>query len=140
MKNQPPIRILVLVVALALVVLAATSDQGVADKSYRSTAPEKNRIVSTRAGRVHHVLAFNNTGADMYLQIYDTNAIPADATTVDFAPLLVPNGSTGYYDFVNGHPFASGLTLVASTSSTNKTAIGTSNVWFTVSYQERGAN
>lgn len=107
------------------------------DRKYKSTAVEKSKVVSTQAGKVHHVIVYNKSGADFYLQIFDLAALPANAQPADFPPLLVPAGATGFYDIPHGCPMDNGIVVAASTTDTTITLLGANGAWFHVVYQEK---
>jgi len=96
------------------------------------------------AGRtaVREISGENTSGGDIYIQIYDLAAIPADGVTTQlFAPVRVPAGKR--YDilfdvanFVNGFIFDNGVVVVASSTKYVKTAVLLASMDLQVLYEE----
>jgi len=72
------------------------------------------------------ITAFNHHTADLYLHVFDTNAIPAAGTRPVLPAIRIPANSTGGYDFQpNGCDFRWGITVAPSTTPTTFTNAST---------------
>ncbi len=105
-------------------------------KVFSSTASENKPIVSTAGGSVLNVLGYTSQTTDLFIQIFDTNAVPAEAS-VPLAVFIIP-GRTGGSSFSlaipnGGLPCSTGIVICNSSTAATKT-VGSSNCFFTVSY------
>lgn len=73
-------------------------------------------------------LIVTNVSADgFWLQMFDTSAIPVDGTSVDYPPVFVPGSADSVIRTITMNQpllFKNGLSLVASSTPTAKTALG----------------
>jgi len=81
------------------------------------------------------VVAYNGTGADAYLLVFDSATLPADgappAGTIMFPPVLVPAAApTQSYSF-EGILMTKGVSACLSSTATTKTLTAASN-WFLI--------
>lgn len=82
------------------------------------------------------IVAENSSASDLWLHIYDTNAVPANGASPIYPGVLIPAGKTGGYDFPYGAPFRRGVTVCNST--TDRTLTNSSaNFVITVLYDDR---
>jgi hypothetical protein len=91
---------------------------------------------------VREISGENTSGGDIFVQVYDLNAVPANGVTTQlFAPVRVPSGKR--YDmvfdvenFLNGFIFENGVTVVASSTKYTKTSVLVASMDLQVLYEE----
>ncbi len=103
---------------------------------FSSVAAENKPIVTASKGSVLNVLGYTSATADIFIQIFDTNAVPAEAA-IPTAVFVIP-GRTGGSSFSlaipnGGLPCTSGIVICNSSTAATKT-VGSSNTFFTVTY------
>lgn len=96
-----------------------------------STAYEASRVVKASAGTLRSLTGYNS-GPAQFLQLHNTTTVPADGV----APIMVlplPAQSGFAFEWVNGIPCATGISLCNSTTAPTKT-LGSANCFFTVGF------
>jgi hypothetical protein len=80
-----------------------------------------SRVVKVTAGKLFHITFTNTNAAIRFLQIFDANALPADAT-VPLISISVPIGGTQVLDWGTlGRAFVNGIVVCNSTTQATKT-------------------
>jgi hypothetical protein len=95
-------------------------------------------IVSTNALKVFSIVAQNSSAGDIWLMAFNqgTNGFPATNAVPTVAPIKVPAGSTGYYDFgLAGIQFNNGL-LVANSTTDRGLSNATTILQVSVTYRK----
>lgn len=99
------------------------------DSKANSTGYAGTLVVSTNPARLYSVTIYNNSGADVYLQVFNTTAVQtAGAWTAGSEPYLqarVPTADFGGFDFKDGALFPVGISVACSSSPTQYTAVAT---------------
>jgi hypothetical protein len=99
---------------------------------YRSTADVAGAVVSTERIVVREISGENTGGVDIYLQIFDLIAAPADGVaTMMLTPIRVPAGKRidlEFFgdDYPRGLIFNTGLYICSSSTKYTKTITGAS--------------
>lgn len=96
-----------------------------------STAYEASRVVKASAGTLRSLTGYNS-GPAQFVQLHNTTSLPADGQ----APILIlplPAQSGFAFEWTNGIPCSTGITICNSTTGPTKT-IGSTNCFFTVGY------
>jgi hypothetical protein len=96
-----------------------------------STAYEASRVVKASAGTLRSLTGYNS-GPAQFIQLHNTASLPADGQ----APILIlplPATSGFAFEWVNGIPCSTGITLCNSTTGPTKT-IGGANCFFTAGF------
>ena len=106
-----------------------------ADAKSNSSAAEASRIACTSAARLYTVVVFNNSASDQYLQVFDASSVPANGT-VPVLTTKVLAGQTGSFEFGDGIPMSTGITVCNSSTATTKT-LGSADCLFCVTYRAR---
>ena len=89
---------------------------------YKSTAAEASFVKAT-ARKVYSVSVTNVSGADAFLQVFDSATVPAD-TAVPMVSVPVANGQVQFYDVPAGLPLSNGLAARLSSTQSTKTLAG----------------
>ncbi len=87
-------------------------------------------LASEYPSRLYSVTGYNKNAATVYIQIFNSAEVVL-AGAWSPAPriiLSVPTASHFSVDFVDGRIFSSGICIVASTSATDYTALGTADL------------
>lgn len=93
----------------------------------------KSQVVHAGNGKLKTLRAHNNGSGDIFLQLFDAAALPANGTAPNAAPVPVPAGK--YYESDTPFNFLTGLVVVASTTAAAKTLIASNDVWITAEYK-----
>ncbi len=94
----------------------------------KSAAAEASRTVATPC-ELGSVIAWNGTGADAYLLVFDSAILPANGTVPDLPPVKVTSDSTGSFDF-RGILMRNGVSVCFSTTAATKTIVaGATNMF-----------
>jgi hypothetical protein len=99
-----------------------------ADAKANSSGYGGSLAVSSAPARLFTAIAYNNSGADVYMQIFDATAVPTAGAWAT-PPLLqerIPTGSSGYFNFSDGVIFPTGIAIAISSDPTNYTAAASS--------------
>lgn len=96
-----------------------------------STAYEASRVVKASAGTLRSLTGYNS-GPAQFLQLHNTTSLPADAE-VPILVLPLPAQSGFAFDWHNGIPCSTGITICNSTTAPTKTLGGT-NCFFTAGF------
>lgn len=88
---------------------------------YASSALEAGAAVAD-ARRVYSVTV-SNTGAALFLQLFDAAALPADGA-VPLVSVPVSAASVQFYDVAKGLPLTTGLAFCLSSTQATKTVAG----------------
>ena len=100
-----------------------------------SSAYGKSLVVRANVGTIYGFHGYNS-GADAYIQLFDSATLPADGgVPYGGGCIYAPSGQAFSFNAPQGVPCYSGITLVASTSDTTKVLIGTDTVIFGASYR-----
>lgn len=98
-----------------------------------TTSYVNSLIVKQEAGTLHFITGYNS-GPDQFIQIFDSNLLPADGQTPKII-FIIPTQSNFSFDLgVEGRYFSSGIIICNSTTGPTKT-IGSSDCWFDVQYK-----
>jgi hypothetical protein len=122
---------LLLIAAFQLFSFSASAQQKEtgADRYFTTVTPTNICLVSTNGAKVFSIVAQNSSAGDIWLMAFDqgTNGFPATNAASTIAPIKIPAGTTGYWDFgLAGMPFNRGLLVANSTTDrglSNATAI-----------------
>lgn len=87
-------------------------------------------IAKVMPGRLHHLNAYNNTAAVVFLMAFDATTVPADGAVPSLLIGAVPaNAHLLPIDFsAYGRTFQNGIVLAASSTAATKTAVA-SALW-----------
>jgi len=96
-----------------------------------STTLEASRTIASVA-RLFSA-SVTNTGADGFLQIFDSATLPAD-TAVPFASIPVLSGQVQFYDVALGLPMTAGISCCLSSTQATKTIMGSVGL-FVIAYK-----
>ena len=91
---------------------------------------ESSHVVKASAGRLLSITGYNAGPAQF---VFVQNATSVQAAASDLAPLAVPAQSSFAYEWTNGIPFSTGITLSNSTDATTRVA-GSANCIFSATY------
>jgi hypothetical protein len=92
-----------------------------------------SRVIKAAAGKAFRVSMLNTNVAARFLQLFDANALPADAT-VPLISIPVGIGAFVQVDFgIYGRAFANGFVVCNSTTAATKT-IGAADSLFDASF------
>lgn len=142
MKTIYDLRFTIYALLLLLAPLGARAQGLAAAANYTTTVSPTNAWIPFPAGvsqsRIFSISAYNtNASTAVYLQIFDTNGIPANGTAAAFATVKVTADSTGGYDFgLAGCPFTNGLAISSSSFGPSLTTNGAGFV-ITIIYNKR---
>jgi len=89
---------------------------------YNSPAAEAS-FVRALARKSYSVSVTNVSGADAFLQVFDSATVPAD-TAVPMVSVPVANGTVQFYDTPTGIPLVNGLAVCLSSTQATKTLAG----------------
>lgn len=122
-QDDPQRSLIKLVALMRELVVGGTSGSSLVSAA-SSSGSQSSLIVKSSPGTLFTITAFNTSGSDRYLQLFDAASVPAD-TTVPLISLLIPSATTGAYDFgFKGLPFATGIVAVTSSAAATKTLAG----------------
>ena len=115
---------------------------GICTKVFRTPADAIETVALIGQNVVREISGENTSGGDIYIQIYDLAAVPANGVTTQlFAPIRVPSGKR--YDMVfdkgnfpNGFVFELGVVVVASSTKYTKTSVLVASMDLQVLYEE----
>lgn len=98
-----------------------------------TTALATSLVIKASAGTLYRLTGVNTNAATRYIQIHNTTSQPADAS-VPAVVIEVPAGKSFTYDpGIYGRRFATGITVVNSTTVATLTA-GAADSWFDAQY------
>lgn len=109
---------------------------------FRSTADVAGQVVSTERIVVREISGENTSMVDIYLQVFDLIAAPADGVaTMKITPIRVPAGKRfdlTFYgeDYPRGLIFDTGLYICASSTKYTKTIAAAPAIDLQVIYDE----
>lgn len=83
------------------------------------------------------VIAYNNTGADRYIQIFTTTTAQVNGATPSLPPVRVPANTDGSVDFGVSGRHMTGLQVLVSTTAATLT-LGGNDCFLDVGYRKRG--
>ena len=132
-------KIIIATFALAVVALfsIAAVPPSSGNASLLKTTPVATNLWSatTSGARVYSISALNSSATDQWLFVFNTNsATVANNSSPGVAPVLIPAGKTGGFDFgEKGCPFTLGVTVGNSTTDRTLTN-GSANFIITVIY------
>lgn len=111
------------------------ADSGNSTSTYNSSAAEASKVVKATPGKLFLVACSNGTASTVYLQVFNSTTVPADATV----PVLVvpcPANGVGEIDLseYDGHAFSTGIAICGSTTQNTKT-LGGASFLFHVRYK-----
>ena len=96
--------------------------------TYATTSLSASGVIKESAGTLYGISGINNSSNDQYLQIFNSDTVPADAT-VPTLVLFIPANSNFSFDLGDyGYPFATGISWSSSSTLATKT-IGSADVW-----------
>lgn len=95
-------------------------------------------IIRATPGTLLDVNGFNNSGAIRYFMLFNTVAVPADATVADVVPIQVPPGSHFSLTFASsqGRSFSTGITWASSTTNLVKTITGAADMLLNAQHRD----
>jgi hypothetical protein len=132
-ENWPRVAIFAVGV-LALVALLASLPEkahaqvgGAPTASKSSTAVSASLVAFTGYSTLYNVVMYNSSGSTLYLQVFDTNAVPANGTAPTLAPVQVPAHATASITCDAGRRFTNGIVIGCSTTDTTFT--GSTSGW-----------
>ena len=94
--------------------------------SARTPYATNSLVASTLGRKLYTVVGANIGGSDMYVCVFDTNAVPANSTGLPFVPILVTAGQPFSIDYPGGLNMTNGIVVAISTSRTAFTIAGNS--------------
>jgi len=105
------------------------------------TGDIREQLVFAGRGLILEVSGENTSGVDVFIQLFDLAAVPANgiATNMLFAPVRVPAGgrfSWVYSDSDDKFIATAGLVVVASTTKYTKTTVLAASIDLTVRYKQ----
>ncbi len=96
-------------------------------------------VINAGPTRLYSVTAYNKSASTVYLQVFNTTAVPATgAWAAGVEPKLilnVPADNNWAFDFQDGRIFPVGCVVVASSSNTEYTAVGSNEVIFDATFR-----
>jgi hypothetical protein len=122
-------------VLLLLGAVAAQAQNPITLPTCKTTVtPTNNWVVTTLGARVYSITALNRSASDQYLFIVNTNSAAGNGTLPAVAPILVPAGRTGWWDWQSvGFTFDRGV-VVCSSSTSDSLTIGSADLTISVNY------
>jgi hypothetical protein len=93
----------------------------------------KSQVVHAGNGKLKTLRAHNNGSGDIFLQLFDAAALPANGVAPSTAPVPVKAGQ--YYESDTPFNFFAGLVVVASTTAATKTLVSGNDVWITAEFK-----
>lgn len=103
-----------------------------ADAQAHSSSFAGSLVVNAGPCRLYTISFYNNSGADVYLQVFNTVAVQtAGAWTGGAEPWMqvrVPTGTTGGLDFSDGALFPVGCSVACSSVATQYTAVASAGL------------
>jgi|GEM_PF-2410025 len=94
----------------------------------------KSQVVRAGNGLLKTLRVHNLGGSgDLYVQLFDATALPANGTAPSTAPVPVKAGQ--YYESDTPFRFLAGLVVAASSTPATKTLISGNDVWITAEYK-----
>ncbi len=116
-----------LAILLALVAVTALA-QTVASRLVGDATPTNKRLVSGGPAKLYALTGINS-GPDQFIQVFETNALPANGATPKFSVVV---GGGQYYSFDFGLYGADlDKIYVVNSTTTNTLTLGSSNVSIT---------
>lgn len=76
-------------------------------------------LACNTAARLYSVTAYNNTGANVMVQVFDTASALVDGATKTKLAMVVPLGGQGSFDYGDGRIFTYGITIAFCATTTN---------------------
>ena len=110
---------------------------------YDSQAPINSDVVEAASPCIFlDVIALNKGAATLYVMVFDTTSVPANATIPLFQPVPVPAGTQVVFSLNDltgggtlvGMKTTNGLCWAASTTVASLTVDATSSLWATIRY------
>jgi hypothetical protein len=98
-----------------------------------SAAALRNAVVVPGRIVVYGFTVYNTNAAAQYLNVFDANAVPADATVPLLSWALAAHSGVGFGFTPRGRQFQTGLVLCNSSTDTAKT-IGSADCFFDVQF------
>jgi hypothetical protein len=125
----------VLTFGLLLLALGAQAQNPVGNPTCKTTVVATNNwVVTTLGARVYSITAFNASASDQYLFVVNTNSAAFNGHLPALAPVLIPAGKTGWWDFSDvGFTFSSGV-VVCSSSTAASLTIGSADLTISINY------
>lgn len=88
-------------------------------------APSESAVIKAAPGLLYKVQAYNNTGATVWLQVFDAVSLPANGTIPALAPQPIAANSFAAFEFATwGRPFATGIVVAVSSTAATLTRTG----------------
>ena len=100
----------------------------------KNTIPATNVWVAAPVGGVLYDLeVYNLSTSTLYVHVFNTNALPANGSFPNIAPVQLPANSTATFSYVNGRKFDTGITICSSTTPLTLTN-GTASFKMSINY------
>lgn len=91
-------------------------------------------IVKTSSGTLHNITGYSSSLSEQFIQIFDTNTLPADGATPKIIFIISAKSNFSFDLGTNGRYFYNGIVICNSSTSDTKT-IGSNDCWFDVQYK-----
>ncbi len=106
-----------------LVALAATlTTTPDVPSSYDQVTAATSGVISAAPATVYEFFGFNESGVDLYFQVFNLTAVPIDGAVPATLPILVPAGEHFSVTYSQGRRFGTGVCWAGSTTRATKTA------------------
>ncbi len=134
---KPAALLLLSALSFQLSAFAQQKETG-ADRYFMTATPTNVCLVSSNGVKAFTIIAENSSAGDIWLMVFNqgTNGFPATNAAPAVAPIKIPAGMTGYYDWgLAGLPFNNGL-LVANSTTDRGLSNATTILQLSVTYRK----
>jgi hypothetical protein len=101
-----------------------------AGTNVHSVALETNHVISAAACKVKSIKALNNSGANLWLHVFDAAALPANGTVPSRCPIPVLAGQVNGDSWPGSTGFTVGCVAALSSTLSTLTVIVAADGWF----------
>jgi hypothetical protein len=99
-----------------------------------SSALVNSMVVKVGAGNVLQVIGFNDSGSNVYLQLFNATSLPGNGTAPRYSFKIAANANFSLDLTARARPFATGIVLAGSTTPATLTVTASPALWMNAEY------